>query len=131
MDLMEESESKANISIPKDLSSEVANKYLLDACERFNVKCPPHTTTRSVLQLVGHFLEESCINPTFIINQPEIMSLLAKWHRSKPGLIERFELFVNRRVEVLLFPAMKPQENTSLNGALLMPHCELPHGEGE
>ena len=48
------------------------------------------------LQLVGHFLEETCVNPTFIINHPEIMSPLAKWHRSKPGLTERFELFINK-----------------------------------
>ena len=53
---MEELESKANICIPKDLSSEAANKYLLDACERFNVKCPPpHTTTR-VLDKVMIFM---------------------------------------------------------------------------
>jgi hypothetical protein len=45
---------------------------------------------------VGHFLEETCVNPSFIINHPEIMSPLAKWHRSKPGLTERFELFVNK-----------------------------------
>jgi len=49
-----------------------------------------------ILQLVGHFLEEKCVNPTFIINHPEIMSPLAKWHRSKPGLTERFELFINK-----------------------------------
>ena len=49
-----------------------------------------------MLQLVGHFLEETCVNPTFIINHPEIMSPLAKWHRSRPGLTERFELFVNK-----------------------------------
>ena len=48
------------------------------------------------VQLVGHFLEETCVNPTFIINHPEIMSPLAKWHRSKPGLTERFELFINK-----------------------------------
>ena len=48
-------------------------------------------------QLVGHFLEETCVNPTFIINHPEIMSPLAKWHRSRAGLTERFELFANKR----------------------------------
>jgi hypothetical protein len=50
----------------------------------------------SLKQLVGHFLEETCVNPTFITNHPEIMSPLAKWHRSRPGLTERFELFVNK-----------------------------------
>eukprot|EP00434_Breviolum_minutum_P032341 symbB.v1.2.028600.t1/scaffold3045.1/size120917/5 len=37
------------------------------------------------------------VNPSFITEHPQIMSPLAKWHRSKPGLTERFELFVNTK----------------------------------
>ncbi|KAJ6993878.1 hypothetical protein NC653_016872 [Populus alba x Populus x berolinensis] len=97
IDMIEELEKMANLNIPKDLSSDEAIKYLVAACERFEVKCPPpQTTTRLLDKLVGHFLEETCVNPSFIINHPEIMSPLAKWHRSKPGLTERFELFVNK-----------------------------------
>ncbi|KAK3031799.1 hypothetical protein RJ639_036951, partial [Escallonia herrerae] len=97
IDMIEELERIANLSIPKDLSGDEANKYLADACVRFDVKCPPPQTTARLLdKLVGHFLEETCLNPTFIINHPEIMSPLAKWHRSKPSLTERFELFVNK-----------------------------------
>ncbi|KNA24062.1 hypothetical protein SOVF_019180 [Spinacia oleracea] len=97
IDMIEELEKMANLSIPKDLASEETNKYLIDACAKYDVKCPaPQTTTRLLDKLVGHFLEETCVNPAFIINHPELMSPLAKWHRSKPGLTERFELFVNK-----------------------------------
>ncbi|XP_068483014.1 lysine--tRNA ligase, cytoplasmic-like isoform X2 [Phaseolus vulgaris] len=97
IDMIEELEKMAGLSIPKDLLSEEANQYLKDACLKYEIKCPPPETTARLLdKLVGHFLEESCVNPTFIINHPEIMSPLAKWHRSRPGLTERFELFINK-----------------------------------
>ncbi|CAF1684068.1 unnamed protein product, partial [Rotaria sp. Silwood1] len=44
--------------------------------------------------LVGHFIEPHCLNPTFLCDHPQIMSPLAKYHRSIPDLTERFELFV-------------------------------------
>ncbi|KAL3506687.1 hypothetical protein ACH5RR_032069 [Cinchona calisaya] len=98
IDMIGELEKMANLKIPKDLSSDEANKYLVDACAMFEIKCPPPQTTARLLdKLVGHFLEETCVNPAFIINHPEIMSPLAKWHRSIPGLTERFELFINKR----------------------------------
>nr|XP_043627955.1 lysine--tRNA ligase [Erigeron canadensis] len=97
IDMIDGLEEIANLSIPKDLASDEANKYLADACTKFDIKCPPPQTTARLLdKLVGHFLEEQCVNPAFIINHPEIMSPLAKWHRSKPGLTERFELFINK-----------------------------------
>ncbi|XWS09407.1 hypothetical protein CRYUN_Cryun40dG0082600 [Craigia yunnanensis] len=97
LDMVEELEKMANLNIPKDFSSDEAKKYLVDTCAKFEIKCPPPQTTARLLdKLVGHFLEETCVNPTFIINHPEIMSPLAKWHRSKPGLTERFELFINK-----------------------------------
>jgi lysyl-tRNA synthetase, class II len=72
--------------------------FLEGLCKKHNVECsPPRTVARLVDKLVGHFLEEDCINPTFIMDHPEMMSPLAKTHRSRPGLTERFELFVCKR----------------------------------
>lgn len=51
--MIEELEIRANLSIPKDLSSEEANKYLVNACEKFDVQCPPPKTTTRLLDKVG------------------------------------------------------------------------------
>jgi lysyl-tRNA synthetase class 2 len=80
------------------LESPDIQSFLNQLCVKHNVECrPPRTTSRLIDKLVGHFLEESIINPTFITDHPEIMSPLAKTHRSVPGLTERFELFVCKR----------------------------------
>uniref|UniRef100_A0A6S9HA25 Lysine--tRNA ligase n=1 Tax=Heterosigma akashiwo TaxID=2829 RepID=A0A6S9HA25_HETAK len=67
-------------------------------CEQHEVLCPePRSAARLLDKLVGHFLEDNITNPTFIMDHPELMSPLAKYHRSKPGLTERFELFICQR----------------------------------
>ncbi|EEP76384.1 lysyl-tRNA synthetase [Uncinocarpus reesii 1704] len=47
--------------------------------------------------LVGEFIEETCINPSFITGHPQMMSPLAKYHRDHVGLCERFEAFVCKK----------------------------------
>jgi lysyl-tRNA synthetase class 2 len=81
-----------------DLGGEATNAFLLAQCAKHNCVCPPPTTTMRLLdKLCGDFLEEQCVNPGFICDHPQLMSPLAKYHRTLPGMTERFELFVNKR----------------------------------
>jgi lysyl-tRNA synthetase, class II len=48
-----------------------------------------------LLELFDKKVAPTLINPTFVIDYPESTSPLTKKHRSKSGLVERFELYVN------------------------------------
>jgi lysyl-tRNA synthetase class 2 len=74
------------------------NEFLKKVLKKVNVDCSePRTNSRMIDKLVGEFIEETAINPTFIIGHPEVMSPLAKYHRDTPGLCERFEAFVCKK----------------------------------
>ena len=73
-------------------------EFLKRILKKMKLDCsPPLTSARMIDKLVGEYIEENCIDPTFITNHPKIMSPLAKSHRSRPGLCERFEAFVCKK----------------------------------
>jgi len=84
-----------SFKMPEDLSSEATNKLLSSICAKLAVECSaPRSTARLIDKLVGEFIEKDIITrPTFITCHPALMSPLAKYHRSRPHLTERFELF--------------------------------------
>ncbi len=69
---------------------------LREACLSLNIHADP---TMGKGKLIDEIFSSACerhfIQPTFIIDYPLEMSPLTKKHRSRPGLVERFELIVN------------------------------------
>lgn len=95
IDFVSEIEKLSGKTFPSDFSTHETNVFLDNLCQEFEIECKhPRTTARLLDKLAGHFIEPQCINPTFVINHPLIMSPLAKWHRTNPNLTERFEMFI-------------------------------------
>ena len=95
IEMIPELEKELNVKLPENLESEETRKMLDDLCVKHNVECAkPRSITRLLDKLVGEFIEPKCISPTFIINHPQIMSPLCKYHRKNKYLAERFELFI-------------------------------------
>jgi len=78
--------------------SEMDEAALRDTCRKLHV---PMDETMGKGKLIDQIFGEKCepniIQPTFITDYPLEMSPLAKKHRSKPGLVERFEAICNRK----------------------------------
>ena len=65
------------------------------AARKLGVSVEPDNEARLLDKIFGHCCEPHFVQPTFVMDYPVALSPLAKQHRTKEGLVERFELICN------------------------------------
>ena len=76
--------------------SEMNEQQLSDVCRQLHLEVDETMGKGKLIdEIFGEKCEDHYVQPTFIIDYPVEMSPLTKKHRSKSGLVERFELMIN------------------------------------
>lgn len=76
--------------------SNLDEEGLRDVCRQLAIHVEPSMGGGKLIdEIFGAVCEPHYVQPTFIIDYPVEMSPLTKKHRSKAGLVERFELMIN------------------------------------
>ena len=76
--------------------SEMDEAGIRDVCKQLHIHADEKWGKGKLIdEIFGGKCEGNYIQPTFITDYPVEMSPLTKKHRSKPGLVERFELMCN------------------------------------
>merc|ERR1712232_1284339 len=106
--MVETVEERGGLKIPRGFDDET-QKYLEKEMQKLEandqkagklkpgepIVTAPRTLARLLDGFAGYYIEDQITTkPAFITEQPQIMSPLAKYHRDKPGITERFEGFL-------------------------------------
>jgi lysyl-tRNA synthetase class 2 len=83
-------------AVGEDVTVETSVETLRKYADNHDVELQPRWGAAEIIvELYEQLVEDSLINPTFVMDYPAAVKPLAKPHRSKPGLNEAWDLIVN------------------------------------
>ncbi|MEE1622081.1 lysine--tRNA ligase [Zafaria sp. Z1313] len=82
-------------AVGREITPETGAAELRAVAEEHGVKVDPKWDAQKlVVELFGEIVEPTLLNPTFVYDYPPAAQPLARPHRSKPGLIEAWDLII-------------------------------------
>lgn len=82
-------------AVGQEITPETDAETLRGIAEKHSVKVDPKWGSQKlVIELFGEIVEPGLINPTFVYDYPPLAQPLARPHRSKPGVIEAWDLII-------------------------------------
>lgn len=82
-------------AVGQEITPDTDADTLREIAEKHNVKLDPKWDAQKiVIELFGEIVEPTLINPTFVYDYPPAAQPLARPHRSKPGVIEAWDLII-------------------------------------
>jgi lysyl-tRNA synthetase, class II len=83
-------------AVGEEVTAETSTATLTKLADVHGVELQPHWNPGEiVLELYEQLVEHTLVQPTFVEDYPASVRPLAKPHRSKPGLVEAFDLMIN------------------------------------
>jgi lysyl-tRNA synthetase class 2 len=82
-------------AVQAEITPETSVETLLAYAEKFEVPVPPHATHgKLVEELLEALCQEQLAGPVFVCDYPVDTSPLTREHRSKPGVTEKWDLYI-------------------------------------
>lgn len=110
-------------ALGKSIDNETSEEELKAFAVMHEIKLQDHWGNGEiVLELFEKLVEHTLIQPTFVCDYPESVRPLAKKHRSKPGLVEAWDLVING---IELAPAYSELNDPVIQRERLVAQSEL------
>jgi lysyl-tRNA synthetase class 2 len=83
-------------AIGEQITPETSREHLVSLCEREGIEFHPTAVPgKLVEELFEHYVVPSLVSPTFVMDYPVDTSPLVRAHRTKPGVVEKWDLYIN------------------------------------